>query len=565
VTGFRYAVDVRYFEADQQGVVFNMWYLAWFEDARNALLHHAGFSLHDLLASGHDIQVVHTEIDWQGPVRWPDHVEIATTIGTLGRTSIAFDFEVWRNGESVATGRTVYVIVDLEASGKRPIPQALRDALLPHTTPSAGQPLSTTRNGRPTVSTPEALTAASTDPGQRPTLPWGLDTAEERDFRSPSDLLLGDGTAARVGQVMRRWDPDGDRAFLVCDASLPALNLAQPVEQAMCDAGYAVHRFDGVTGEPELGTTRAAVAAARMHEATIVVGLGGGSTMDIAKVAAALLTNDVDVSDVVGVDRIADPPVPLVLVPTTAGTGAEATRIAMLSEAGEKQIVNSTLLLPVAAVLDPLLISSLPASVTAATGLDAITHAAESLLSTAASTLTVRMSLNALSLLAPSLIRAFEDGDDREARRGTLYGAYLAGLSLNAGVVLGHSIAYTIANRIKLPHGITTAMALPYCLAYAARGAPSQLDQIAAAAVGTEAGWTELFDWVRRLNGLLGVPPSLQALDLDLSAAREMARECLDNYPRPTNPVPMTLEGLDVLYEHLWRGDVTGYVGTVAA
>lgn len=132
MSGFTHTVDVRYFETDQQGVVFNMWYLAWFEDARNALLRHAGFSLHDLLASGHDVQVVHTEIDWRGPVQWPDRVEIATTIGGLGRTSITFDFEVRRNGEPVASARTVYVIVDLDVSGKRPIPQALREALLPY-------------------------------------------------------------------------------------------------------------------------------------------------------------------------------------------------------------------------------------------------------------------------------------------------------------------------------------------------------------------------------------------------------------------------------------------------
>lgn len=133
MTPFAHAVDVRYFEADQQGVVFNMWYLAWFEDARNALLRHAGFSLHDLLASGHDIQVVHVEIDWHGPVRWPEDVEIVTTIGAIGRTSVTFDFTVCRGGgAAAATGRTVYVITDLGASEKRPVPQPLRDALAPH-------------------------------------------------------------------------------------------------------------------------------------------------------------------------------------------------------------------------------------------------------------------------------------------------------------------------------------------------------------------------------------------------------------------------------------------------
>lgn len=123
---------VRYFEADQQGVVFNMWYLAYFEDARNAYLEAVGYSLADLLASGHDIQVVSTQIDWKGPVRWVDRdVDIATHVARLGTTSLTFRFRVRRGGEVLVTGQTVYVIVANDGSGKRPIPQALRDAVGP--------------------------------------------------------------------------------------------------------------------------------------------------------------------------------------------------------------------------------------------------------------------------------------------------------------------------------------------------------------------------------------------------------------------------------------------------
>jgi acyl-CoA thioester hydrolase len=127
-------LTVRYFEADQQGVVFNMWYLAYFEDARNALLAAAGHSLHDLLASGHDIQVVHTEIDWIGALHWPERAEVVAGVGALGTTSVTFDFAVRRDGADVVTGRTVYVIVAADGSGKRPLPDALRAALQPFST-----------------------------------------------------------------------------------------------------------------------------------------------------------------------------------------------------------------------------------------------------------------------------------------------------------------------------------------------------------------------------------------------------------------------------------------------
>lgn len=121
---------VRYLETDQQGIVFNMWYLAYFEDARNAYLEAVGHSLTDLLASGHDIQVVSTQIDWKGPVRWLDRdVDVVTHVAKLGHTSLTFEFRVRRGGEVLVTGRTVYVIVADDGSGKRPVPRALREAI----------------------------------------------------------------------------------------------------------------------------------------------------------------------------------------------------------------------------------------------------------------------------------------------------------------------------------------------------------------------------------------------------------------------------------------------------
>ena len=123
---------VRYLEADQQGVVFNMWYLAYFEDARNHYLESIGYPLRALLASGYDIQVVATEIVWEGPVRWgQDDIAIRTHVSTVGGSSLSFRFEVVRGDTALVTGRTVYVIVALDGSGKRPVPDALRRAIGP--------------------------------------------------------------------------------------------------------------------------------------------------------------------------------------------------------------------------------------------------------------------------------------------------------------------------------------------------------------------------------------------------------------------------------------------------
>ena len=128
---FTHPVDVRYLEVDQQGVVFNMWYLAYFDDAMTAFMEHGGCAYDDLIAEGFDVQLVHTEVDWRGGVGWRDDVRVAVSLAKIGRTSFTLDFAVLRAGERVVDGRTVYVAVRTDGSGKTEIPAALRDALGP--------------------------------------------------------------------------------------------------------------------------------------------------------------------------------------------------------------------------------------------------------------------------------------------------------------------------------------------------------------------------------------------------------------------------------------------------
>jgi acyl-CoA thioester hydrolase len=128
-TVFRHPIDVRYLEVDQQGVVFNMWYLAYFDDAMTAFLAHGGLEYDDLTAAGFDVQLVSTTVDWRGAVGWHDDVEVAVSLARVGRTSFTLDFQVLRSGEPVVDGRTVYVVVAMDGSGKREVPQLLRDAL----------------------------------------------------------------------------------------------------------------------------------------------------------------------------------------------------------------------------------------------------------------------------------------------------------------------------------------------------------------------------------------------------------------------------------------------------
>lgn len=354
--------------------------------------------------------------------------------------------------------------------------------------------------------------------------------------------------------------------LIVTDRDVVRLGLAEGVQRSLEAAGYHPDVFADVAGEPDLQVVDRAAAAVRTKPYRAVVGVGGGSAMDVAKLAAALATNPGSASDIIGFNRLAEPCLPMVLIPTTAGTGAEASRNAMVMAEGRKAFVGSPFLVPDAAILDPQLTVTLPASVTGATGLDALSHALECYLSTLANPFTSTASLMAMRLIARFLPTAYRQGGNLDARRAMLFAAYLGGLALNASAVLGHSMAYTVANRTHLPHGVTCAMALPYCVAYCLPGA-SQRIAAAAAEIShgqeTQPEW--LVRWLGGLNAELQIPASLMQVGIERRELQSMVDELLHHYPRPNNPVPLERGRLLVLYEYFHAGDLEGCLKAVAA
>jgi alcohol dehydrogenase class IV len=384
-----------------------------------------------------------------------------------------------------------------------------------------------------------------------------LGQAAVRDFLAPQYVLNGDGAAKKTGDALRAWGVGPGRALVICDRFLFEAGALAGLLDGLRTAGFDVAVFPDVTREPTVADADAAVAHARALRPATIVGVGGGSSMDLAKVVALLVNNDGPVEAHIGADLPERPPAPFALVPTTTGTGAETTRISMLAAPGGKRIVSHRMLVPLVAVLDVDLVMKLPGPVTAATGMDALTHATESFLSTSSSALSASMSLRAAQLLSEWLPIACDRPDDRKARRATLYGAFLAGLSLNAGVVLGHSMAYTVANRAHLPHGVTTAMALPFCLAYNASAEVEAIDQLALAlSNGRHADLRSVAKALIELNDRLGIAASPRAAGIERSELAPMARECVTKYPRPTNPVPMTDERVTALYDAWFAGDL---------
>ncbi|WP_248761398.1 iron-containing alcohol dehydrogenase family protein [Pseudarthrobacter sp. SSS035] len=381
-----------------------------------------------------------------------------------------------------------------------------------------------------------------------------------RDFLAPRQVLVGDGAVAGTGSALAGWSVPTGAVGVIADVTVAENGIAETLLQSLETAGYAPQLFALAAGEPTVTAAQQALDFLRAADTVAVVGIGGGSAMDVAKIAALAAAGDKSIRDLLGINPEAAPGLPLVLVPTTTGTGAEVTRISMLADdRGRKVICSHPLLVPLVTVLDPYLVVGLPPAVTAATGMDAMAHAVEAFLSRNRSPLSAQASLLAIRLLREWLPRAVQNGHDMDARRATLYGAHQAGLALNAGVVLGHSLAYTIANRKHLPHGVTCAIALPYCLAY---NAGSELSGATELALTITQGRSEDLDdaaaELRQLAEDLGLPTSLAEIGIGAGEAQGMARECVELYPRPSNPRPFTLDALTDLVTAMATGKLPG-------
>lgn len=388
---------------------------------------------------------------------------------------------------------------------------------------------------------------------------WLVPFQSERpaEIQYPRHLVAGAGTIDSLGDRLTELGVPTGPVLVVSDGILVELGLACRATRPLAAARYEPVVFGDVAGEPDVALLERLEQSVRGRAYVAVVGIGGGSALDPAKLAAAFATNGGSVTEYLAGRSLDAPTLPLVLIPTTAGTGAEASRNAIVAHDGRKVIIGSRHLAPMLALLDPTLTVTSPPGVTAASGLDALCHAFEATLSTFASTFTTVNALAAARTIARSLREAYENGSNLEARRAMLDAAFLAGLAINAVTLIGHSMAYTIATRTHLPHGVTTAMSLPYCLAYTGPGAPDRVDMLADA-VGAESA--ALAQWVNAFAGELGIPGSLAEVGIRKADLDEMADDCVERYPRPNSPVPLERGRVRKLYGYFCSGDVDGAV-----
>ncbi|MCB1455924.1 MAG: iron-containing alcohol dehydrogenase, partial [Nitratireductor sp.] len=249
-------------------------------------------------------------------------------------------------------------------------------------------------------------------------------------FNTTAGIRLGSGIAATLGEIAGARL--GKSVLFITDAGLVSLGLCQPAIASLEKAGCSVAVFDQVEADPSLATLMAATQAARAINASGIVGFGGGSSMDVAKLAALLCGSGEDIDEAWGVANAKGPRLPLVLVPTTAGTGSEVTPVSIITVSGdEKRGVSSPVILPDLAILDPDLTLGLPASITAATGIDAMVHAIEAYASKSANNnpMSRMLAVEALRLLGANIETAVNHGSDLAARSAMLLGSMLAGMA----------------------------------------------------------------------------------------------------------------------------------------
>lgn len=354
------------------------------------------------------------------------------------------------------------------------------------------------------------------------------------EFNTVKRIISGAGSALQLADQCRSLGIG--KPLLVTDPGLVAIGLVQPVLAALETEGFATTVFDQVREDPPEATVLAAADLARSQGVDGVIAVGGGSSMDVAKVVAVLLGGRQALADLYGVGNVTGERLPLLLVPTTAGTGSEVTPVAVITT-GEttKAGVSSPVLLPDAAVLDADLTLGLPPIVTAMTGVDAMVHAIEAYTSRhQKNPLSDNLARQALTLLSRNIRTAVLDGKNRAARESMLLGACLAGQAFaNAPVAAVHALAYPLGGHYHIPHGLSNSLVLPSVLEFNAPNASELYAELTEIVIGepvsgsAEARTDALIAELRTLIDDVSLPATLQLAGVDEDKLELLAEDAM--------------------------------------
>ena len=363
-------------------------------------------------------------------------------------------------------------------------------------------------------------------------------------FFMPSVNLIGEGAVEQACDHARQ--AGFTQGMIVTDKPLVELGYAAQLQQLLADRGVKTCVYDGVQPNPTTGNVEAGLALLKENNCDFLVSLGGGSPHDCAKAIALVASNGGDIRDYEGVDQSAKPQLPLISINTTAGTASEITRFCIITDENThiKMAIVDKHVTPILSVNDPALMKNMPAGLTAATGMDALTHAVEAYVSTAANPITDACALKAVTIIANNLATAVKDGKNMAARDQMAYAQLLAGMAFNnASLGYVHAMAHQLGGFYDLPHGVCNAVLLPHVQRFNSQVAAGRLKDVAAAmgidvqGMNDDEGAKACIAAIEALAKEVGIPAGLRDLKVKEEDFAELATNAMKDACGLTNPI----------------------------
>lgn len=374
----------------------------------------------------------------------------------------------------------------------------------------------------------------------------------------PSTILYGAGCIEQLGNKVK---PLGKKALIVSDKVMTDTNNVKKIQDLLSAQEIEFEVYNEVNGEPTDVMIEKGLNIYKDGNCDFLVGIGGGSPIDAAKAIGLMATNPGNIVDYMGLGKVKNQLPPVVAIATTSGTGSEVTQFTIIADTKNdvKMLIGSPYIVPAVAVNDPLFTLSVPAKVTAATGIDAFTHAIEAYISKKAHPFTETMSLSAIKRISKYIRRAWANGDDLEARNQMMIASMEAGLAFsNASVTIVHGMSRPIGALFHIAHGISNAVLLPKCMEFALMGAPEKFANVAEVMgekieglTTMEAGKKAILA-IKQLNDDLEIP-SISGLGIDkekfMALAPKMAQDAINSGSPGNTPRKASIEQIIQIYK----------------
>ncbi|MGU9866003.1 MULTISPECIES: L-threonine dehydrogenase [Kluyvera] len=374
-------------------------------------------------------------------------------------------------------------------------------------------------------------------------------------FFIPSVNVIGNGALNDAMSTMKEYGYR--RALIVTDAVLNKLGVAGNIQKRLQEFDILSVVFDGTHPNPTTVNVEEGLEMLRANDCDCVISLGGGSPHDCAKGIALVAANGGDIRDYEGVDRSAKPQLPMIAINTTAGTASEMTRFCIITDVTRhiKMAIVDKHVTPVLSVNDSSLMEGMPKGLTAATGMDALTHAIEAYVSIAATPITDACALKAITMIVENLPTAVEQGSNSEAREAMAYAQFLAGMAFNnASLGYVHAMAHQLGGFYDLPHGVCNAVLLPHVQVFNSKVAAARLRDCAKAmnidvsAMNDEQGAAACVDAIRKLARQVNIPAGLRDLNVKEEDIPVLATNALKDACGFTNPIQATHEEIMAIF-----------------